>query len=100
MLFSLPVLAILAVHFISATQAIPVPQGVNAPAGPAMTTSSDLSNTIGDLVIPQAEASNDTAAAVYKQRSAPKNLDELVEDIGDFRLPTNSTADSVVKAVK
>ena len=93
-------LALLAVHFASVTQAIPLPQSVNAPAGPAMTTSAELSNTIGDLVIPQEEGSNTTATAVHKERSAPTNLDDLMEDLGDFKIPANVAANSVVKAVK
>ena len=69
-----------------------------------MTSSADLSASLGDLVIPQeehSENSNDTASTVKMQRAAePPSLDELLDDIGDFQVPSNVTARSLVQAVK
>jgi len=100
MLFSIPLLALLATHLTSVTQAAPLPQSdvsTNAPAGPPIT---DLSASLGDLVIPQEEHSNDTAPATKKERSQPMDFSRLVQDIGDLRLPSNVTASSVAKAAK
>lgn len=96
--------ALLAIHLTSTVQAVPVPQnppGTNAPAGPSMTTSADLSASIGDLVIPQAEHSNNTASEVKMEReAAPPSLDEFLGDIGDFQMPSNVTARSIAQAAK
>ncbi|KAL6714479.1 hypothetical protein ACLMJK_007903 [Lecanora helva] len=105
MLSSLPLCAVLALHFTSVAQASPIPQSINAPAGPPITDASDLSNTLGDLVIPQ-EQSNSTetiptqTTSVKERDAPPMDLSRLVADIGDFRLPSNVTAGHVVNAVK
>ena len=99
MLFSIPLLALVATQLTPICQAAPVPQSdisTNAPAGPPIT---DLSATLGDLVIPQEEHSNDTTTT-KKERSAPVDMSRLVEDLGDFQLPSNVTAGSVARAVK
>ena len=104
------------------------PPGTNAPAGPPITSAADLTATLGDLVIPQKETSSNLAPAndtistpqpdtssnptqasdsvstppinQNQVRSPPMGLSRLVEDIGDFRLPSNVTAGHVVQAAK
>lgn len=103
MLSSLMRLALLAVYLTSVTQASPLPQNppnTNAPAGPPMTTAADLGASLGDLVIPQKEAANVSAPTTNGERSAPMDLNRLVEDLGDFRLPSNVTVGHVVQAAK
>ena len=103
MLSSSPLCILLALHF-TTSQAAPLPQrdaSTNAPAGPPITDEAGLSGSLGDLVIPQQESSNTTATATKRERDAPPmDFSRLVNDIGDFRLPTNVTAGSVVNAVK
>ena len=104
MLSSLPLCLLLLLHLTSTTHAAPLPQGdvtSNAPAGPPITDEAGLSSSLGDLVIPQEESSNTTATATKKERDTPPmDYSRLVDDIEDFRLPTNITAGSVVNAVK
>ena len=103
MLPTLPLLALFAVNLTPFAHAAPVPQSVgstNAPAGPGMTTGAELSNTLDDLVIPQAEAKNDTAAAVPDARRAPSSGTKLVEEVGDFTIPSDVTASHVAEVAK
>ncbi|MCJ1450022.1 hypothetical protein MMC28_000350 [Mycoblastus sanguinarius] len=95
MFFSGPLLALLLVQYTAVTQAAPTPTKVS----PAYHTPPNLDTTLGDLVIPQEEASNDTAPTIDKTRSAP-DFNTLLNEIGDFRLPTNITAGFVVKAAQ
>lgn len=83
--------------------AAPLPQNdvaSNAPAGPPMRTAADLSAVLGDLVIPQAEHSNSTATTMAKIRSPPPDFATLVKAIGDFSLPSTTTAGSIAQAAK
>lgn len=83
--------------------AAPLPQNdvaPNAPAGPPMRTAADLNAELGDLVIPQAEHSNNTATTVTKIRSPPADFAALAKAIGDFKIPSKTTAGSIAEAVK
>ncbi len=62
-------------------------------------SASDLEGQIGDLVIPQEEARNVTTLETRKSQSAP-DYATLLNEIGDFKLPSNITAGHVAKAAK
>lgn len=102
MLSSLPLFVLLALRFTSVALAAPLPQDIatNAPAGPPMRTTADLDADLGDLVIPQEEHSNSTASAITKIRSAPPDFATLVDEIGDFQIPSDATAGSIARAAK
>lgn len=104
MLSSLPLLALSAIYFTSVTHAAPLPQsGIasNAPSGPPITSYADLKDVLGDLVIPQEQSENATGpTTTVKVRSPPASFDDLVEHIGDFRLPANITARSLAKVAR
>lgn len=103
MLSSLSLLVLVAVHLTSLSLAAPLPQSdlpINAPPGPPIRTAADLSADLGDLVIPQAKHSNDTITKLSKIRSPPPDSAALVKTIGDFRLPSTTTASSIAEAAK
>jgi hypothetical protein len=103
MLSSLSLFVLVAVHLTSLSLAAPLPQSdvsINAPAGPPIRTAADLSAVLGDLVIPQAKHSNDTVTKLSKIRSPPPDSAALVKAIGDFRLPSTTTASSIAEAAK
>lgn len=103
MLSSLSLFVLVVIHLTSFSMAAPLPQndlGSNAPAGPPMRTAADLTAVLGDLVIPQQEHSNNTATAMTKIRSPPADFAALAKAIGDFKLPSKTTAGSIVEAAK
>ena len=96
MLSTLPLMALFLVQYTSVTIEAPT-QTLGGSS--SVQSASDLEGQIGDLVIPSEEARNVTTAETRKTRSAP-DYATLLNEIGDFRLPSNTTAGHVVKAAK
>ena len=97
MLSTLPLIALFLVQYTSVTIEAPT-QTLGGSSTPVQSTS-DLEGQIGDLVIPSEEARNVTTAENHKVRSAP-DYATLLNEIGDFTLPSNITAGHVAKAAK
>ena len=69
-----------------------------------ITSSADLEVELGDLVIPQAETQNitttNTTITNIRINRSVTDYDSLVNEIGDFRLPSNITAGDVARVAK
>lgn len=104
MVSSLSLLMLLASQITSVTLAAPLPQSAvaaNQPAGPPMTTAADLMDNLGDLVIPQAQHSNETSTEpMTEKRSPPADFASLEEALGDLKVPSDTTAASIAEAAK
>lgn len=97
MLSTLPLIALFLVQYTSVT--IEAPTNTLGGGSSSVQSASDLEGQIGDLVIPSEVARNVTTAENHKTRSAP-DYATLLDEIGDFRLPSNITAGHVAKAAK
>lgn len=96
MLSTLPLIALFLVQYTSITIEAPT-QTLGGSS--SVQSASELESQIGDLVIPDEEARNTTAANTRKIRSLP-DYATLLSEIGDFVLPSNITAGHVAKAAK
>ena len=96
MLSTLPLIALFLVQYTSITIEAPT-QTLGGSS--SVQSASELESQIGDLVIPEEEARNTTAANTRKIRSLP-DYATLLSEIGDFVLPSNITAGHVAKAAK
>ena len=96
MLSTLPLIALFLVQYSSVTTEAPT-QTLGGSS--SVQSASDLEGQIGDLVIPQEEGRNTTTVETHTIRSAP-DYATLLNEIGDFRLPSNITAGHVAKAAK
>ena len=97
MLSTLPLIALFLVQYTSIT--IEAPTQTLGGGSSSVQSASELESQIGDLVIPEEEARNTTAANTRKIRSSP-DYATLLSEIGDFVLPSNITAGHVAKAAK
>ena len=108
MLASLPLVALFLLQYSMVT--IEAPVSTLGGASTPVQTYSDLESSVGDLVIPQ-EQQNVTATETRnakkamdatKTRKVVKAMDytTLLNDIGDFRLPSNMTVGHMAKVAK
>ena len=97
MLSTLPLIALFLVQYTSVTIEAPTQTLGDSSSVPS---ASDLEGQIGDLVIPQEEARNATVLATRKSQKSAPDYATLLNEIGDFRLPSNITAGHVAKAAK
>ena len=100
MLSTLPLMALVLVQYTMVSIEAPVAATLGG-ATTSVQSASDLEDQIGDLVLPQEESKNTTATtAASKQHRGVPNYATLLEEIGDFTLPSNITAGHVAKAAK
>ena len=97
MLSSLPLMALILVQSSMVTIEAPVPTLGGSTT--SVTSAADLEVELGDLVIPQAERPNTTLTQIHKDRSVT-DYTSLLNEIGDFRLPSNITVGLVARAAK
>lgn len=97
MLSTLPLIALFLVQYSTVT--IEAPTTSLGGSSTPIQSAADLEGQLGDLVIPQEVARNETTAETRHSRSAP-DYDTLLSEIGDFRLPSNITAGHVAKVAK
>lgn len=96
MLSTLPLIALFLVQYTKVTIEAPT-QSLGGST--SIHSASDLEGQIGDLAIPPEEARNVTTVETRKTRSAP-DYATLLNEIGDFTLPSNITAGHLVKVAK
>ncbi len=89
-------MALLLVQYTSVTIEAPTPTDGGLSS---IQSASDLEGHLGDLVIPQEEKQNATTTQIRKNRGVPDNA-ALLNDIGDFRLPSDVTVGHVAKVAK
>ena len=97
MLSTLPLMALLLVQYSMVT--IEAPVSTLGGATTPVQSAADLEGQLGDLVIPQAERQNSTATKARKIHGAA-SYTTLLNEIGDFRIPSNMTAGHVAKVAK
>ncbi|KAL9134599.1 MAG: hypothetical protein Q9175_004213 [Cornicularia normoerica] len=96
MLSTLPLIALFLVQYSSVS--------IEAPAqtlggSSSVPSASELEGQLGDLVIPQEQTRNVTTTGTRSIRSSP-DYATLLNEIGNFKLPSNITAGHVAKAAK
>ena len=96
MLSTLPLIAFFLVQYTSITIEAPT-QTLGGSS--SVQSASDLEDQLGDLVIPQEEARNETTIKTRNSQKAP-DYATLLNEIGDFKLPSNITAGHVAQVAK
>ena len=99
MLSTLPLMALVLVQYTMVSIEAPTPTLGGATT--SVQTASDLEGSLDDLVIPQQESKNTTSTEIQKQQHrAVTDYASLLNEIGDFTLPSNITAGHVAKVAK
>ena len=98
MLSTLPLMALVLVQYTMVT--IEAPASNLGGATTSVQSAADLEGQLGDLVLPQEESKNATATQTQKMHRNVPDYAALLNDIGDFTLPSNITAGHVAKAAK
>ena len=96
MLSTLPLIALFLVQYTKVTIEAPTQ---TLGGSTSIQSASDLESQLGDLAIPQQDARNVTTMETRTIRSAP-DYATLLDEIGDFRLPSNVTAGHIAKVAK
>ena len=98
MLSTLPLMALFLAQYTLVTIEAPTPSLGGSTA--SISTSADLENELGDLVIPQAQTAKNASNSEDPKARAVTDYASLLSEIGDFQLPSNITVGQMVKVTK
>ena len=99
MLSTLPLMALFLVQYTMVTIEAPTPTLGGSTA--SISSSADLENELGDLVIPQQESAKNTSnSGDAKARAVTTDYTSLLDQIDDFQFPSNITVGHMTEVAK
>ena len=98
MLSTLPLMALFLAQYTMVTIEAPTPTLGGSTA--SISTSADLENELGDLVIPQQETAKNTSNSEDPKARAVTDYASLLNEIDDFQFPSNITVGHMAKVAK
>ena len=98
MLSILPLMALFLAQYTMVTIEAPTP--VLGGSTASISSSADLENELGDLVIPQQETAKNASNSEDPKARTVSDYASLLNEIDDFQLPSNITVGDMVKIAK